>query len=546
MSDIGSELPIRSNLPGQVNPDDVIVKIGDATNPATQQLGVDASGRIVVKLDDGAGNAITSQVNGTQRALDVGINVAGVQVDPRAIRALTAGDVVTANQGSAGSAGQGWFSKITDGTNIAAVKAASTAAAATDPALVVSLSPNSPLPAGSSVIGSVNQGTSPWITKDQSDGSVTGGTAGSFSMLSGLIYNTAAPVLTTGQQAALQGDASGNLKVNIAAGSLDVGVADKTVFVYGVSVFQPVGGVFQDTSPALTTGQSGAARLTATRDLHVSLYDASGNALLGQKAMAASVPVAIASDQSAFPIKLEDGAGNNITSQVNGAQRALDVGINVLGVQVDPRAIRALVASDVVTANQGTAGSAAQGWFTKITDGTNTAAVKAASTVAVATDPALVTAFSPNSPLPTGANVIGSVGIQVAGAAVSATNPVPVTISTTVAGTPIQNYNTASSLAVGATSNHDYTVTAAKTFNFQRIWASASGKLKVEVQIETGAATGVFNTRFVGFNSTGTPNIDITVVSEVPVAAGVRVRVIRTNKDVLAQDVYSTIEGTEV
>jgi hypothetical protein len=44
MSDIGSELPIRSNLPGQVNPDDVIVKIGDATNPATQQLGVDASG----------------------------------------------------------------------------------------------------------------------------------------------------------------------------------------------------------------------------------------------------------------------------------------------------------------------------------------------------------------------------------------------------------------------------------------------------------------------------------------------------------------------
>lgn len=51
--------------------------------------------------------------------------------------------------------------KVWDGTNIQAVKAASTAAGATDPAAVVSLSPNSPLPAGSNALGSVtaNQGT---------------------------------------------------------------------------------------------------------------------------------------------------------------------------------------------------------------------------------------------------------------------------------------------------------------------------------------------------------------------------------------------------
>jgi hypothetical protein len=47
------------------------------------------------------------------------------------------------------------FHEITDGTNTAAVKAASTAALATDPSLVVALSPNSPLPAGSNAIGSV-------------------------------------------------------------------------------------------------------------------------------------------------------------------------------------------------------------------------------------------------------------------------------------------------------------------------------------------------------------------------------------------------------
>jgi len=45
---------------------------------------------------DGIGNPITSQSSGSQRALDVGVNVAGVQVDPRAIRALTSTDVVTA------------------------------------------------------------------------------------------------------------------------------------------------------------------------------------------------------------------------------------------------------------------------------------------------------------------------------------------------------------------------------------------------------------------------------------------------------------------
>jgi hypothetical protein len=52
------------------------------------------------------------------------------------------------------------FQAITDGTNgPAAVTAASTAAIATDPSLVVSLSPNNGLPAGANTIGIVNQGT---------------------------------------------------------------------------------------------------------------------------------------------------------------------------------------------------------------------------------------------------------------------------------------------------------------------------------------------------------------------------------------------------
>lgn len=56
--------------------------------------------------------------------------------------------------------------------------------------------------------------------------------------------------------------------------------------------------------------------------------------------------------------------------------------------------------SGTVTANQGTANTAANAWFAKITDGTNTAAVKAASTAAATTDPASVVAISPNAALP--------------------------------------------------------------------------------------------------------------------------------------------------
>lgn len=62
----------------------------------------------------------------------------------------------------------------------------------------------------------VTQSTTPWITKDLADGSVTGGTAGSFSLLSGGIFNTSLPTLTNGQQAAFQFNSSAEL-ITVAA-----------------------------------------------------------------------------------------------------------------------------------------------------------------------------------------------------------------------------------------------------------------------------------------------------------------------------------------
>jgi hypothetical protein len=240
-------------------------------------------------------------------------------------------------------------------------------------------------------------------------------------------------------------------------------------------------------------------------------------------------------------VKLDDSAGNGVTSQVNGSQRALDIGIDVGGVQIDPRQIRALTASDIVTVDQGTANTLSNAWPMEITDGTHgPAAVKAASTAAVATDPALVVALSPNSPLPIGTNALGSVlaNLQVANAAVTSTNPVPVTITSSSPGTPVQAYNTSAAVAAGSSVTFTYTVAATHTFSLQRVWSSASGKIKVVVN-NNGSPI------FVGFNSTANPNIDITIMEPPTIVAAATVTVVITNEDLLAQDVYSTIEGNQ-
>jgi hypothetical protein len=106
-------------------------------------------------------------------------------------------------------------------------------------------------------------------------------------------------------------------------------------------------------------------------------------------------------------------------------------------------------------------------------------------------------------------------------------------------GTETVNYDTTAAVAGGASDNHDFVVTTGgKLF---QVMASASGKLKIEVQIETGSATGVFNTIGVRFNSTANPNIDFNLSKYALIPTGARVRVIRRNNDNQAQDVYSTI-----
>lgn len=127
-----------------------------------------------------------------------------------------------------------------------------------------------------------------------------------------------------------------------------------------------------------------------------------------------------------------------------------------------------------------------------------------------------------------------------AGAAFSDSNPLPVYVAADP-GTEVQNYSTAVVAAAG-TSNHSYSVPTG-TFELLKVWAAASGKMKIEVQWSTDGSA--FTTLAVGFNSTANPNIDLLLSAPYNLAGSATssIRVIRTNADNQSQSLYSTVIG---
>lgn len=156
-------------------------------------------------------------------------------------------------------------------------------------------------------------------------GSASGGTAATNALLAAGQFNSSPITLTTTQQAALQVDASGFLKVNVAAGGASGGTSstfgatfpgtgtaagmsqagnmvaltgtsgnlnvqcancsgsgasavDEATVTFGTSVFAPIGGAYQTTATSnpLVSGQQGLAQLTINRALHVNLRTAVG------------------------------------------------------------------------------------------------------------------------------------------------------------------------------------------------------------------------------------------------------------------------------
>jgi len=233
-------------------------------------------------------------------------------------RVTVTGNALTVGQGGQGSAGGAWFTRltdgtnfmptgdvavrgvynrITDGTNTATVKAASTAAASADTSLIVGLSPNSPIPTGTNTIGKIQ-------------------------------------VV----------DGSGNVQ---AAGD----VASRGLYTR-----------ITDGTNTMPTGD------VAARGIYHRITDGANVAAV----KAASVAAA-ATDPS-LVVALSPNA-------------PIPTGTNTIGkIQVVDGSGNVMPSGDV----------ASRGQYNRVTDGTNTAAVKAASTAAVAADPSLVVQISPN------------------------------------------------------------------------------------------------------------------------------------------------------
>lgn len=111
--------------------------------------------------------------------------------------------------------------------------------------------------------------------------------------------------LETPLAASVMDEANTAVRVNIVAGAGSGGTAqtDKSAFAEGAGTMTPVGGVFNDTISAdPTEDQAAALRITAKRGLHINLRTAAGAELLGQTTMAGSVPVALASNQTALAV----------------------------------------------------------------------------------------------------------------------------------------------------------------------------------------------------------------------------------------------------
>ena len=162
-----------------------------------------------------------------------------------------------------------------------------------------------------------------------------------------------------------------------------------------------------------------------------------------------------------------------------------------------------------------------------------------ASTIRVASQIGNATGAADYNNGATGAQTLRvAANLAIAGANVTTTNPVPVTVVSSVPGTNVQDYHTTASLAAGASTTFTYTVAATHTFSLERAWSSASGKIKAVLQ-NNGS------TIMVGFNSTASPNVDMTIVAPPTVAAGNTVTLIITNMDLVPFDVYATIEGNQ-
>jgi hypothetical protein len=389
--------------------------------------------------------------------------------------------------------------------------------------------------------------TTQWLqVTEPSIGPVAPGTAASFSSLAGGVFNTVAPTLTNGQQAALQLTAAGALITT-------------TILIYDTNF-----------------GTVGANTLRVAAELG----NATGSLDYGNGATGAQT-LRVAANQgapntigNAWPVKLTDGTN---TASITAAgevkvdiTQPLPTGTNIIGSVnqgTSPWVISGTVAATqsgawTVAATQSgswtVAATQSGTWTVGLSEDHNYGTVGAntlrtASQIGNATGGADFNAGATgaqtlrvvaNQGAPNTAANAWTVALTSGGALNSPTNPIFVSQSD-IPGTAVDVYTDSASVAKGATATIDYPVTAAKTFYTKQHYATASGLIKLEVEYETASGSGIFNHIWVGFNSSANPMILIPVPTSKSQVAGARIRYIVTNLDKGAMDIYTTLSGIE-
>lgn len=283
----------------------------------------------------------------TAQTSPLSLTTAGaLRIDGSAVTQPVSG-TVTSNQGTANSLANAWSTKITDATNgPAAVKAASTAAVATDPALVVAISPNNSLTiattdtTGTGTLNALNATASVALAGHSSIG---------MQLVAGTLVGTIVPEIST-----------------------DGGTSWAPTFFDDPATSNKVASIVFGASNTATTRTIVGCGGASNARVRVSAFT-SGTATCNMRTTLVSDPTELfgGAAGSALPPVVSQVGGSVTTS----APAYSNATLNALSLNTS---------GDLRT-------------ISKVTDGTNTATVKAASTAAVAADTALVVAISPNN-----------------------------------------------------------------------------------------------------------------------------------------------------
>lgn len=460
-------------------------------NVLNATLAITQSGTWSVRSLDGAGNSLTSRAAGAARALDIAI------VDGSGNQVTSFGGGTQYAAGTTQATPTGTVSLGKDSGDV--LRALRTNTSGQAEIICVSgctaggsFSDNSAFSAGSTAISN------------------TGG-----------VFDDGLAAVTSGNGAAARITANRGLHVNIRnASGTEIGTAGAPIRTDPTgSTTQPVSGTvtvgtFPDNEPfnlaqlggntvstgngtagtgtlrvSIASDSTGSVSATQSGTWSVRAQDGAGNALASATSAPAGTEQALivrnipsgtqpvsgtvtanagtgtftisgaVTQSGTWNVRAQDGAGNALASSTSapaGTEQALIVRNITSGTQT---------VSGTVTANQGGTWTVQPGntanttpWLVRPSDGTNTANIKAGSTAAVAADPSLVVALSPNSPLPTGSNTIGaltanqSVNLnQVAGSGVATGNgtaagSIRVSVASDSTGTLAVTQATASSL----------------------------------------------------------------------------------------------------